>query len=119
MDKTTRVKARITSKCQIPKEVREEPVLKPGDDVEFVRENGHFFVRRPYDPSGLMKYKGFLKHLAGQDVDELIEDMRAVDHDCRDEYALEATDRCARAPSARMRLDRGFYGSYFPELRLA
>ena len=78
MDRKTRIKAHITSKCQItiPKELRDELGLKPGDDIEFVRDNGHFMVGRKYDRSGLDEYKGYLKDLEGQDVDELIEEMR-------------------------------------------
>ena len=78
MERKTRIKAHITSKCQItiPKELREELGLKPGDDIEFVRDNGHFMVGRTYDTSGLDEYMGFSKELAGVDPDDLIEEMR-------------------------------------------
>ena len=78
MERKARIKARITSKCQItiPKELRDELGLKPGDDIEFVHENGHYKVGRTYDRSGLDAYKGYLKELEGVDVDELIEEMR-------------------------------------------
>ncbi len=78
MERKTRMRAHITSKCQItiPKELREELGLKPGDDIEFVREDGAFKIVRPVTESPFTKYKGYLKHLRGKDVDEMIEEMR-------------------------------------------
>jgi AbrB family looped-hinge helix DNA binding protein len=69
---------RLTSKGQvtIPKGVRDELNLRPGDEIEFVRVNGHFQLKKHIDRSVWDKWDGFLKHLEGQDVDELIEEMR-------------------------------------------
>jgi antitoxin PrlF len=70
--------AKITSKCQItiPKPVRERLGLHPGDEIEFVEENGHFRVEKQLTDSPFQKYLGYLKHLAGRDPDDLVKEMR-------------------------------------------
>lgn len=72
------VQAKITSKGQItiPKEVREQLGLRPGDRIGFVRENGHFRLQKVLTESPFDKWAGYLKELEGQDVDEVIEEMR-------------------------------------------
>ena len=72
------VRAKLTSKCQVtvPKAVRDRLGLKPGDELEFIEQGGVFTVRRVFSPEGLLKYRGYLKHLAGRDPDELVEEMR-------------------------------------------
>jgi AbrB family looped-hinge helix DNA binding protein len=69
---------RITSKRQItiPLAVREELGLRPGDEIDFVRVNGHFQLKKHLKESPFKKWHGFLKEYAGQDVDEMIEEMR-------------------------------------------
>jgi len=71
-------KSKITSKGQvtIPKEVRERLGLRPGDELEFLEENGVFRLRKRVDPEVFKKYRGYLKELAGRDSDDLVREMR-------------------------------------------
>ena len=71
-------KARITSKGQltIPKPVRDRLGLKPGDELEFIEDGGAFRINKCVGPSPFRKWRGFLKELAGQDPDELLEEVR-------------------------------------------
>lgn len=71
-------KTKLTSKGQvtIPKEVRERLGLRPGDEMEFTERDGVYLVVKCVDASPLIKYRGYLKHLAGKDPDQLVEDMR-------------------------------------------
>ena len=71
-------KTRITSKGQVtvPKEVRERLGLRPGDELEFIEENGVYRLRKRVDPEVFKKYRGYLKELAGRDSDELVREMR-------------------------------------------
>lgn len=71
-------KSTITSKGQttIPKEVRERLGLRPGDELEFTEEDGVFRLRKRLPPGAFEKYRGYLKHLAGHDPDELVREMR-------------------------------------------
>jgi AbrB family looped-hinge helix DNA binding protein len=68
----------MTSKGQVtvPKAVRERLGLKPGDEIEFVEEDGVFKVQRAFDPEAFLEWQGYLKHLAGTDPDDLINEMR-------------------------------------------
>jgi AbrB family looped-hinge helix DNA binding protein len=68
--------AKITSKGQvtIPRTVREDLDLHPGDDLEFIKDNGGYKVRRRTDPDVFEKYRGILK--LGKTTDEIIEEMR-------------------------------------------
>lgn len=71
-------KTKLTSKSQvtIPKAVRERLGLRPGDEIEFVEDDGGFRVqKRPVKPP-FEKWRGYAKHLAGMDPDELVEQMR-------------------------------------------
>jgi len=72
------VKSRITTKGQvtIPKEVRERLGLRPGDELEFIEEDGVFKLRKRVDPEVFRKYRGYLKELAGRDSDDLVLEMR-------------------------------------------
>jgi AbrB family looped-hinge helix DNA binding protein len=71
-------KAKVTSKGQvtIPKDVRERLGLRPGDAIEFVEDRRGFRVQKRVTASPFKKYRGYLKHLAGRDPDELVEQMR-------------------------------------------
>jgi len=71
-------KTKITSKGQItiPKGVRDRLGLRPGDEIEFVEDRGQFRVEKRVPASPFLKYRGYLKHLAGRDPDELVEQMR-------------------------------------------
>lgn len=72
------VSAKVTSKGQItiPKQVRDRLGLDPGDEVEFIEEDGAFRIRKERRESPYAKYRGYLKHLAGKDPDQLVEEMR-------------------------------------------
>lgn len=50
--------------------------LRPGDEIEFIEQDGNFTVRKVFNPAGLLKYRGHLKHLAGRTTDEMMEEMR-------------------------------------------
>jgi antitoxin PrlF len=71
-------RTKVTSKGQvtIPKDVRERLGLRPGDEIEFVDDREGFRVQKRVAASPFRKYCGHLKHLAGRDPDELIEQMR-------------------------------------------
>ena len=71
-------KTKVTSKGQvtIPKDVRERLGLRPGDEIEFVEDRRGFRVQKRVAGSPFKKYRGHLKHLAGRDPDELVEQMR-------------------------------------------
>ena len=68
--------AKITSKGQVtvPRAVREDLGLHPGDDLDFVKENGGYKVRKKTDPQTFQRYQGILK--LGKTTDEIIEEMR-------------------------------------------
>ena len=70
--------SRMTTKGQvtIPKEVRERLGLQPGDELEFTVVDGVYSVRKLVAPDVFKKYRGYLKELAGQDSDDLVEEMR-------------------------------------------
>ncbi len=68
----------ITSKGQItiPKEVRDRMGLRPGDKIAFVEENGSYVLRRHFDESPFKPWRGYLKHLAGRDPDDIVNELR-------------------------------------------
>ncbi len=70
--------SKLTSKGQItlPKEVRDQLGLRPGDEVEFVPEDHSFLVRKHVSSSPFDQYVGFLRELEGRNPDELIEELR-------------------------------------------
>lgn len=51
---------RVTSKGQvtIPKAIREELGIRPGDEVDFVRENGSIRVVRACDDDPFARWRG-------------------------------------------------------------
>ncbi len=69
---------KITSKGQvtIPKDVRDQMGLRPGDEIEFVRDNGSYRLQRVITESVFDEWVGYLKEWEGYDVDEMIEEMR-------------------------------------------
>lgn len=72
------VRAKVTSKGQItiPKAVRDRLGLTPGDEVEFVEDDGAVRMRKEVRESPFAPYRGYLKHLAGRDPDDIVEEMR-------------------------------------------
>lgn len=78
MDDRMTVRAKVTSKGQvtIPKPVREQLGIRPGDEVEFIDDRGVVRVQRHRDAAAWDKWAGYLKHLKGKDVDELVREMR-------------------------------------------
>jgi antitoxin PrlF len=72
--------AKMTTKAQItvPKALRECLGLVPGDEIEFVEEDGQWVVRRHEVASRFQKYRGCLSHLGGQDPDALVDEMRGT-----------------------------------------
>jgi AbrB family looped-hinge helix DNA binding protein len=73
---TARAKITSRGRVTIPKDVRERLGLKPGDEIEFVEDREGFRLQKHVAVSILRKYRGQLKHLAGHDPDELVEQMR-------------------------------------------
>jgi len=71
-------RTKITSKGQvtIPKDVRDRLGLRSGDEIEFVDDGKGFRVQKRVTASPFRKYRGYLKHLAGRDPDELVESAR-------------------------------------------
>ena len=72
------VAAKITSKGQItlPKEVRRRMGIGPGDQVEFVEENGKYVLKKIVKVSPFDAYEGFLKNQRGSDTDQIIRELR-------------------------------------------
>lgn len=70
--------AKVTSKGQvtIPKIVRDSLGLCPGDRIEFVSEDGMCRIVKQQCESPFEKWRGYLSHLRGKDVDELVREMR-------------------------------------------
>ena len=70
--------SRMTEKGQItiPKELRENMGLRPGDQVEFRVIKKGLEVRKQAKPGRFAQYKGFLGHLKGKTSKELLEEMR-------------------------------------------
>ena len=90
-------KSKITSKGQvtIPKDVRECLGLKPGDEIEFVEDNGVFRVQKRLLVSPFKKYRGYLRSLAGRNPDDLVERMRG-------QRSLPSTPTSCSTSSSRM-----------------
>jgi AbrB family looped-hinge helix DNA binding protein len=70
--------SKVTSRGQvtIPKSVRDALGLRPGDEIEFVKDTLGFRVQKRIDGSPLAKWRGYLKELEGQDPDDLVAEMR-------------------------------------------
>jgi AbrB family looped-hinge helix DNA binding protein len=73
--------SRLTTKGQvtIPKAVRDDLGVKPGDEVDFIKENGSYRVRKRFDQAkfdaAVKKWSGTID-LEGMTVDEYIKEMR-------------------------------------------
>ena len=68
----------LTQKGQvtIPKNVREALGLDQGDEVIFEVDKERAILRKKDRTPQFQKYVGFLKHLAGRQVDDIIKEMR-------------------------------------------
>lgn len=78
--------ATVTSKGQItlPKWVRDELGLRPGSQVEFVKEDGIIRLVRRIPPEVFERWRGFLRDkVGGRSVDELVEELRGEPLDDR------------------------------------
>lgn len=62
--------SRVTSKGQvtIPKEVREELGIRPGDEIEFVPTEEGYQIRKDVDENPFEKWRG------GADTDKTVEE---------------------------------------------
>ena len=82
------VMAKVTSKGQItiPKDMRDRLGLRPGDKLAFTEDEDGWHVRKQIDESPFEEWRGYLTHLKGRDVDELVEEMRGppLDPEFRD-----------------------------------
>jgi antitoxin PrlF len=69
--------SRMTAKGQItiPKALRERLGLLPGDEVEFIELEGGLRVQKRVAASPFTRYRGYLRHLKGQDSDTVVEIM--------------------------------------------
>lgn len=72
------VSAKVTSKGQItiPKHVRDRMGLDPGDEVEFIEEDGAFRIRKELRVSPYRAYRGSLKRWGDQDPEGLLRELR-------------------------------------------
>jgi antitoxin PrlF len=72
------VTAKITSKGQItlPKEVRKRLGIGPGDEIEFLEEDGRYLLKKKVKTSPFDQYMGFLQNQKGSDPDKIIRELR-------------------------------------------
>ena len=70
--------SRLTAKGQItiPKALRERLGLRSGDAIEFIEVEGGLLVQKQQSASPFAQYRGYLRHLRGEDPDTLLEAMR-------------------------------------------
>jgi antitoxin PrlF len=70
--------SRITAKGQItiPKALLERLDLRPGDEVELIELEGGLRLQKRGRSSPFTRYRGYLRHLKGQEPDALVEVMR-------------------------------------------
>ena len=70
--------AKITSKGQItlPKEVRDSIGISPGEEVEFLKEENGYLLKKKVMRSPFDKFVGYLTEKKGISPDKIIEDLR-------------------------------------------
>ena len=78
IDDADEVISTITSKGQVtmPREIRDELGVRPGDKIAWVRGSHGIAVKKKVDLERVKKWRGYLKDLAGKDVDEVVREMR-------------------------------------------
>jgi AbrB family looped-hinge helix DNA binding protein len=66
--------AKVTSKNQItiPKPVREKLGIQIGDELLFEYREGELVVTKQLSDNPFEKYRGRLKHLKGEEPDEIV-----------------------------------------------
>lgn len=74
--------AKVTSngRITIPKDVRDQLRLRPGDEITFTEGAGGWYIHKEHRPqvgdSPFSAWRGYLKHLKGRRSDDLVEEMR-------------------------------------------
>ncbi len=70
--------AKVTAKGQItiPKEIREQLGLHPGEDLGFEKRNGAFFIKKAASKSPFDKWVGVLNRNKCKKSDEIIVELR-------------------------------------------
>lgn len=71
--------SKVTSKGQItiPKEVREQLGIHPGENLGFIEKNGLFFIKKTVKKSPFNKWVGALKATGKKPKsDEIVEELR-------------------------------------------
>lgn len=71
-------KSKVTTKGQItiPQHLRQSLDIQPGDEVEFFEEGVVIRIRKVRPDNPFARWRGYLTHLEGQDIDQFIEEMR-------------------------------------------
>ncbi len=75
---------RVTQKGQItiPISVRKQLNIKQGDELIFeIQDDRAVLQKKEQKTSGIYKYVGYLSHLQGKKVDDIINDMRGIADD--------------------------------------
>lgn len=72
------LKSRVTTKGQvtIPQELRDSFGIEPGDEVEFMIEDGGIRLEKRQAGRPFARWRGYLRSLEGRDVDTIVEEMR-------------------------------------------
>ena len=60
----------------IPREIRARLSIGPGDEIELVCDGVEVRLRKAEPSEPFTQYRGFLKHLAGRETVEIVEEMR-------------------------------------------
>ncbi len=70
--------AKVTSKGQItlPKEVRDNIGIGPGEEVEFQKEEDGYLLKKKVKHSPFDRFVGYLKDKKGKSPDKIIEELR-------------------------------------------
>jgi AbrB family looped-hinge helix DNA binding protein len=68
----------ITSKGQVtvPRSIRDELGVRPGDKIAWIKGRNGVAVKKKVNLERVKKWRGYLKDLAGKDIDEVVREMR-------------------------------------------